>query len=208
MTHLPNIDALIKHSFSFYWGSEVDEAPEEGGVYAWFLPNIGGPSVSLGKLFATVQKNVDQFSKLTEVVGRVGTTRLAIRQSTGSEDWEGRIPDSDWPLARTQVECIGNLLLALSIFSPPIYVGMASGEGGLRQRLRQHIDGQYAVYEGDPYLGSFAARVTHLMNDRRTLKRCIVACLKISGFPKNSNLIREIEHFLIQSIKPTQSKKG
>ena len=81
------------------------------------------------------------------------------------------MPESDWPLSRTQIESAGNLLfMALSIFSPPIYVGMAAGQGGLRQRLKQHVDGQYQVLDGDPYLGTFAARVTHIMNDPRVLK--------------------------------------
>jgi hypothetical protein len=142
------------------------------------------------------------------VTGRVGTSRLSIRQLVSTEDWEERLPEEKWPFSKSEVERVSNLLLALSIFSPPIYVGMAAGEGGLRQRLKQHIDGQYVVTPGDPYLGTFAARVTHAMNDQRILKTCLVACLKISGFPNNAQLIREIEHFLIQSLKPTQSKKG
>lgn len=186
----------------------MDEAPEEPGVYAWFLPNQGGPSGTLGKLFSSIQKQLDQSSTLTEVIGRVGTSQLSLRQSVGTEDWEDRLPESDWPFSRSQVESVGNLLLALSIFSPPIYIGMAAGQGGLRQRLKQHVEGQYQVLDGDPYLGTFAARVTYLMNDPRVLKKCIVACVKISGFPNNQQLVREIEHFLIQTLKPTQSKKG
>lgn len=206
--YLPNIQALIQHSMAFYWGDEVNEAPEEPGVYAWFLPNQGSPSETLGELFASIQKQLDRSSTLTEVVGRVGTSHLALRQAVGAEDWEQRLPKSEWPLSRSQVEDVGNLLLALSIFSPPIYIGMAAGQGGLRQRLKQHVEGQYQVLDGDPYLGSFAARVTHLMNNPRVLKKCIVACVKITGFPQNEKLIREIEHFLIQTLKPTQSKKG
>ncbi len=206
--YLPNIDVLIKHGISFHWGEDVDECPEEPGIYAWFLPNMGGPSKSLGALFASVQKQLAQTSSLTEVVGRVGTSQLSLRQSVGEEDWEARLPESEWPLSRSQVENVGNLLLALSIFSPPIYIGMAAGQGGLRQRLKQHVEGQYQVLDGDPYLGTFAARVTYLMNDPRVLKKCIVACVKISGFPNNQQLVREIEHFLIQTLKPTQSKKG
>jgi hypothetical protein len=204
----PNIDALIKHSISFYWGGDVGEAPEESGIYAWFLPNHGSPSLSLGKLFASVQKQLDQFSTLTEVVGRVGTSRFAVRQSVSAEDWEQRLPVNKWPITCAQVESVGNLLLALSIFSSPIYVGMAAGQGGLRQRLKQHIDGQYQVLDGDPYLGTFAARVTHLMNDPRVLRKCVVACVKVASFPDNDAIIREIEHFLIQTLKPTQSRKG
>lgn len=206
--YLPNIHALIQHSISFHWGVDVDDAPLEPGVYAWFLPNHGGPAGTLGKLFASVQKQLDQSSALTEVVGRVGTSQLSLRQAVGSEEWETRLPESDWSLSRSQVEHVGNLLLALSIFSPPIYIGMAAGQGGLRQRLKQHVEGQYQVLDGDPYLGTFAARVTYLMNDPRVLKKCIVACVKITGLPNNAQLIREIEHFLIQTLKPTQSKKG
>jgi hypothetical protein len=206
--YLPNIDALIKHSISFHWGEDVSDAPEDPGIYAWFLPNSGGMHSTLGKLFASVQKQLDQTSALTEVTGRVGTSRLSIRQLVSTEDWEERLPEEKWPFSKSEVERVSNLLLALSIFSPPIYVGMAAGEGGLRQRLKQHVDGQYVVTPGDPYLGTFAARVTHAMNDQRILKTCLVACLKISGFPNNAQLIREIEHFLIQSLKPTQSKKG
>lgn len=206
--YLPNIHSLIQHSITFHWGDDVDDAPEEPGVYAWFLPNLGSPSGTLGKLFASIQKQLDQLSTLTEVVGRVGTSRLSLRQSVGTEDWEKRLPESEWSLSRSQVENVGNLLLALSIFSPPIYIGMAAGQRGLRQRLKQHVEGQYQVLEGDPYLGTFAARVTHLMNDPRVLKKCIVACVKVNGFPNNEQLVREIEHFLIQTLKPTQSKKG
>lgn len=206
--YLPNIDTLIKHSITFHWGSEVAESPEEVGIYAWFLPNLGGPSATLGKLFASVQKQLDQTSALTEVTGRVGTSRLSIRQSVGAENWESRLPETEWPFSRIQVENVANLLLALSIFSPPIYVGMAAGQGGLRQRLKQHVEGQIQVLDGDPFLGTFAARVTHIMNDPRVLKKCVVACVKVSGFPDNAKIIREIEHFLIQTLKPTQSIKG
>jgi hypothetical protein len=206
--YLPNIDALVKHSISFHWGVEVDDAPEDPGIYAWFLPNHGGPTANIGSLFSSVQKQLDQASALTEVFGRVGTSRLSFRQAVGSEDWEKRLPEEEWPYSRSQVEQVGNLLLALSVFSPPIYIGMAAGQGGLRQRLKQHIEGQYQVLDGDPYLGTFAARVTHIMNDPRVLKKCIVGCMKVTGFSNNSQLIREIEHFLIQTLKPTQSKKG
>jgi hypothetical protein len=206
--HLPNIDALIKHSISFHWGENVAEAPEEPGVYAWFLPNLGSEFQSLGALFSSVQRRLDRTGALTEVVGRVGASHLAIRQAVGAENWEARLPAAEWPLSRNQVEGAANLLLALSIFSPPIYVGMAAGQEGLRQRLRQHVEGQYRVVDGDPYLGSFAARVTHIMNDSHTLKRCLVACVRVTGFPDNQLLIRELEHFLIQTLKPTQSRKG
>ena len=89
--HLPNIDALIKHSISFHWGEHVSEAPEEPGVYAWFLPNLGSEFQSLGALFSSVQKRLDRTGALTEVVGRVGSSHLAIRQAVGSEDWEARL---------------------------------------------------------------------------------------------------------------------
>lgn len=204
----PNIHALIQHSITFYWGSDVDDAPEDPGVYAWFLPNQGSPSGTLAKLFNSIQKHLDHSSTLTEVVGRVGTSQLSLKQSVSAENWDARLPEPEWPLSRSQVENVGNLLLALSIFSPPIYIGMAAGQEGLRQRLKQHVEGQYQVLDGDPYLGTFAARVTHLMNDPRVLKKCIVACVKISGFPNNQQLVREIEHFLIQTLKPTQSKKA
>jgi len=206
--YLPNIDALIKHSISFHWGDEIADAPEDAGIYAWFLPNIGGSVSSLGKLFNSVQKQLNQSSTLTEVIGRVGRSRFAVRQSVSTEDWEERLSDAEWPLSRTQIETVGNLLIAISIFSPPIYIGMAAGQGGLRQRLRQHVDGQYQVIDGDPYLGTFAARVTHLMNDPRVLRKCMVACVKVAGFPDDRKLIREIEHFLIQTLKPSQSIKG
>ena len=116
--HLPNIDALIKHSISFHWGENVSEAPEEPGVYAWFLPNLGSEFQSLGALLSSVQKRLDRTGALTEVVGRVGSSHLAIRQAVGSEDWEARLAEQEWPLSLSQIESAANPSCSWLIFSP------------------------------------------------------------------------------------------
>jgi len=198
--YLPNIDALIKHGISFDWG-EIAESPEEPGIYAWFLPNLGGPSPTLGKLFAPVQKQLDQTSALTEVTGRVGTSRLSIRQSVSAEKWEARLPDTEWPFSRIQVESVANLLLALSVLSLPIYIGMTEGQNGLRERLRRHIDGRFIVSAGDPLLENCASKSARILNNPRTLKKCVVACVKITGFPDNAKIIKEVGGFLITNLK-------
>lgn len=204
-----NIDSLIRESFQWYWGDDVDEAPDKPGIYAWFIPHAPTTYETLGKCFASIEDSVKQFTKLTELTGRVGITEVSLKQSTSGENWEARIPPTGaWDLTDTQTEDIANKLLPLSILAPPIYIGKATGKEGLKQRLRAHVTGKIQIDPQDPYLGSFAARVEHLMNNPSQLKKCIVACIPIVELPNNDQLIREIEHFLIRSLRPSLSKRG
>lgn len=204
-----NIDTLIRDLVQYYWGDDVGDAPKQPGVYAWYIPFFASNYESVGKCFASIEERLSQFAALTELSGRVGNTQVTFRQSNSGEDWESRIPgDGDLQMTSTAIEAFANQITPLSILAAPIYIGKATGKNGLRGRLQSHISGKLRVQNGDPYLGSFAARVEHILNEPSQLKQCIVACMPFSNVSNADRLIGEIEHFLIRSVTPSQSKRG
>jgi hypothetical protein len=203
--HTPQIDRLIKRSINFCWGSDVDDTPEEPGVYAWFLPFRSSDFTDLPRLFESARSNLESKAALTRVGGKIGASFIEFQQAVPAKEDLRPLSVPENPLSRSQMEQIGDFLLAFSILSPPIYVGMAAGERGLRQRLKQHVSGNFVIAQDDPYLGSFAARVTHIINDPRYLPQCIVAYASLNNLPEKAIASRWLEHFLINQVNPNLS---
>jgi len=210
-----DLNKLIPNTLKFFWGKDWEDAPESPGIYAWFIPFKAHDQRTLAEWFTSLDANIETFSQLTRLTGRVGCIDISITTSShGGEDWNSRLEGRDERNLSTQaIETLADLVLALSIFSTPIYVGKACGKGGIRGRLSDHINGRFRLTPDDPYLGTFASRVAHLLENKDSLRDCIVACLPISSVPDTTpeltrNFIGHLEHFLHRSLKPAQSKRG
>lgn len=202
---LHDFDGYVKRNLIFALANELDAVPEQPGVYAWFLPFEADATVSVRELMRSLCDGLKASTALTQVEADVGATTVALRMAVPSFDLELQAAQAaDQAMTRRQRENLGQLLLALSLLAPPIYVGLARGKRGLRGRLEQHLAGETL----DPqWLGSFHSRVRHVMEDASLLRRCVIACMPLpSGMPPEAT--RVLEHILIRVVRPAQSRRG
>jgi len=112
----------------------------------------------------------------------------------------------DQALGPADLEHVSTLLFALSFLLPPIYVGMARGEDGLRGRLRAHVSVGLTEEERK---GTLGGRLSSALGEAKYLRRCtaLYVPLKVEGAAA-ATTARLLEHVLIRVLRPSESKRG
>ncbi len=202
-------DQFAKDSIGFAVASDLENVPEEPGVYAWYLPLKGDASSDLLRFLTTLQGNVESSTPATEMSGSGRQRRFTIERNPPVFDLGSpavqKLSESITP---SRLQALANLVLVLSFFSEPIYVGMTEADKGLRSRLKQHLQSVKSFDEDSKWSGAFRTRIAKVLGDGKFLKQCLVAYMPLPASMLGDDAARVLEHILIRSIRPAQSVRG
>jgi len=202
-------DQHVKRSIGFALASDLDDVPEEPGVYAWYLPLRGDSSSDLLIYLKSLQENVEAAIPATTMSGEGRQRRFNLERNPPSFELASPAVQSlSESLSQSKIQALATAVLILSFFSEPIYVGMTDSEKGLRSRLKQHLQSVKSFDKDINWHGSFRTRVAHLLNDPKYLSRCLIAYMPVSSFALGEYAPRLLEHILIRTIRPARSVRG
>ena len=202
-------DKFAKDSIGFAVASDLESVPEEPGVYAWYLPLKGDASTDLLRFLSTLQSNVEFSIPATEISGSGRQRRFSIERNPPVFDLGSpAVQNLSESITPSRLQALANLVLVLSFFSEPIYVGMTEADKGLRSRLKQHLQSVNTFDEDSKWSGSFRTRIAKILNDGKFLKQCLIAYMPLPTSMLGEDSARVLEHILIRSVRPAQSVRG
>jgi hypothetical protein len=202
-------DTGIKRRLGFSLASELDDVPETPGIYAWYLPMRGDTSSGLVNYLRTLRENIEHATPISVIEGEGRQRRFLFERNPPTFDVQ--VPEIERlaaSLSDSRLQIVAQLVLTLSLFTEPFYVGMTKAEGGLRSRLTQHKRTVKSFDDDTNWNGSLRSRVARALQDPSFLDRCIVAYLPLSNIEFGEDLARLLEHVLIRTIRPAQSIRG
>jgi hypothetical protein len=175
-------------TFKTYSVSDIDEAPESPGLYAWYLQ----------------LRNEDAFMDYHGVF----KARNLETEARGDllEKYTG-----DLSLEQVEFEMVsdfGLLKSATAAFSPPLYIGITV-DRTLKERLEEHRDVLNSAIYGeisDP--GEFGERIAEVLKKGGNigLNGFFARVLPVPE-PRNRRQIEEVEYYLNRTYVPLYGKK-
>ncbi len=207
--HYGIFDGDLKKRFGFVKASESEDIPELPGIYAWYLPMRGDDGSDLPAFLRSLEKSVSHYAPVTMLEGNGAQRRIQIERNVPEFDVSSaplqRLTES---IGSSQVQQISKLVLMLSFLTEPFYVGMTDSSNGLRNRIQQHLQSVKSFDEDKRWTGSFRTRIAHVLGEKEALKRCLVAFVTLPEELVGTDATRLLEHILIRTVCPSQSKRG
>ena len=202
-------DTTVKERIFFTTAGDLDEVPEEPGVYAWFLPMRGDTASNLETYLKSMAENMAEAVQVSAVSGETMQRRFQLERNPPTFQLsEPAIRKVSTSITSSQLQSLATSVLVLSFLSEPIYVGMTEANKGLKSRLRQHLLSVHSFDDDTNWRGSFRTRVAKLLSKPDYLRRCLIAYMPISKDVFGEDFPRLIEHILIRTIRPAQSVRG
>ena len=200
------LDMSIKKHLLFCDAAEVENLPDDPGIYAWFLPLAGDDSGNLKAMVNSLFTKTDTVRSVTEVEAGVGQFEIVMRRgSPGSLD-EPLIQELNAQLTGTDLQVASKYLLLCSFLTAPIYVGMTV-KMGLRERVKSHLQNPRELDDIN-WTGSFRSRVARSTENVNFLRRCLIACLPMPPDKFPPKMVRLFEHILLRVVRPAMSRRG
>ena len=206
-----SFDHTVKTYFGFARADEIDHVPESPGVYAWYIPLRGDDSGSLLEFLGDLHNTLKDYVPLT-ALGAVGAQRsISIERNspeflpTDAEETLSR------ELANESIQAVAQLMLVMSFLAEPVYVGMTRQKGGLRARLKSHLQNPRTLFDEDQaWTGSFSSRAAEVLGRPDGLNGCLVAYISLpkSNVLRDKRVIRLLERQLIRFIRPAQNRRS
>ena len=202
-------DQTVKQSIWFAVASDLDDVPEEPGIYAWYLPLRGDSNTDLLGYLRSLQSNAESGTPATSIRGESRQRRFVIDRNPPEFDLESEVVRKlSNSMTSSKIQTLANVVLVLSLLAEPIYVGMTEANKGLRSRLKQHLQSVKLFDQDRSWTGQFRTRVAVALQDPNYLRRCLIAYLPVSSLELGDYATRLLEHILIRTIKPAQSIRG
>lgn len=202
-------DSDLKQRFGFAKASDTEDIPDLPGIYAWYLPMRGDDGGDLMHFLKTLESTISRFTSVTTLEANGTQRRVQIKRNTPEFQLDSdAVMKLATRLSASQIQQVARLTLMLSFLSEPFYVGMTDASNGLRSRIRQHLVSVKSFDEDKQWSGSFRTRIAHSLNEKDALKRCLVAFVTLPDELAEVEASRLLEHILIRTVRPSQSKKG
>ena len=202
-------DKFTKSTIGFAVASDLSDVPEEPGVYAWYLPLRGDSSSDLLHFLNSLQKEMAHSVMVTEMTATGQQRKFTVERNPPSFTLaSSRIQGLSEKLTSSKLQRLANQVLVLSFFSEPIYVGMTEGQGGLRSRLKQHLQSVNSFDSDKAWTGDFRTRMAKLLGQSDYLKRCLILYMPLCYEDFGADIPRMLEHILIRTIRPSQSVRS
>ncbi len=202
-------DSDLKQRFGFAKASDTDEIPDLPGIYAWYLPMRGDDGGDLTHFLKTLQSTISRFASVTTLEANGTQRSVQIERNTPEFQFDSdAVMKLATVLTTSQVQQVARLTLMLSFLSEPFYVGMTDFSNGLQSRIRQHLVSVKTFDEDKHWTGSFRTRIAHSLREKDALKRCLVAFVTLPDDLIEVGASRLLEHIIIRTVRPSQSKNG
>jgi hypothetical protein len=206
-----SFDHLVKTRLGFALASQIDSVPDRPGIYAWYIPLKGDDSGTLLNFVADLQTTLSQYACLSELAAVGAQRRVLISRNCPSDEPSEADTILSNGLSNETVQIIAQLMLVMSFLAEPVYVGMTFQQGGLRARLRSHLQNSKDLFDDDPgWTGSFRNRAAQALGVQDGLRNCLIAYLTLpESFPlENADLVRFLERQLIRYVRPAQNRRS
>lgn len=202
-------DHSVKKTLSFAVASDLEDVPDEPGLYAWYLPFRGDTSGDLLRYLKSLEANLRYSVPATAVSGASKQSHFTVQRHVPSFDLTtSSIESLAQSMKPSQVQSLGAAVLALSFLSEPFYIGMTEAQGGLRSRLLQHLASVESFDKDLRWRGSLRTRIAHTLKDPGFLMKCIIVYVPMAALDLGDNTARLLEHVLIRIVSPAQSLRG
>jgi len=202
-------DKFVKDSIGFAVASDLEDVPDEPGIYAWYLPLKGDDSADLLRYLKNLQTRVESSIPATQISGAGRQRQFTTGRNPPSFDLGApAVQRLSETITSSKLQVLANLVLVLSFFSEPIYVGMTEANKGLRSRLKQHLQSVKSFDDDAKWNGEFRTRIAKVLGDGNFLKQCVIAYMPISSTELGDDVPRVLEHILIRTVRPSQSIRG
>ncbi len=202
-------DQRVKSSLGFALAAEIEDVPEEPGIYAWYLPMRGDSSGDLLQFLRSLEANVEAAVPATSMSGEGRQRRFILERNPPKFDFNSvAVQKLAGTLSTGKIQTLANVVLVLSFLTEPIYVGMTEANKGLRSRLKQHLQSVKTFDNDSNWSGAFRSRVAKVLQDPKYLRRCLIVYMPISSLELGEHSIRLLEHILIRTVRPSQSVRG
>lgn len=206
-----SFDQLVKTHLGFALASQIDSIPDQPGIYAWYIPLKGDDSDTLVNFVADLQTTLSKYAVLSEMAAVGAQRRVLISRNCPTDEPTEEDKTLSRGLSNETVQLISQLMLVMSFLAEPVYVGMTFQQGGLRARLRSHLQHPRGLFDDDSgWTGSFRNRAAQALGVQDGLRNCLVAYLTLpEGFPLESpGLVRFLERQLIRYVRPAQNRRS
>ena len=202
-------DQQVKQCLGFAVAADIDEVPEEPGIYAWYLPLRGDSSLDLLGFLKSLQSNTEAGLPATSMTGESRQRRFVLDRNPPDFDLTSEmVRKLSESLSSSKIQTLASTVLILSFLTEPIYVGMTEANKGLRSRLKQHLQSVKMFDQDRNWSGAFRTRVAQVLQDPTYLRRCLIAYMPVTSLQLGEHSTRLIEHILIRTIRPVQSVRG
>lgn len=202
-------DKFVKGSIGFTLASDLENVPEEPGIYAWYLPLKGDTSSDLLHYLKSLQSSAESSIPATEMSAAGRQRQFTVtRNPPLFELATPAVQRLSETISSSNLQKLARLVLALSFFSEPIYVGMTEANKGLQSRLKQHLQSVKTFDDDAKWRGEFRTRMAKVLGDSSFLKQCVIAYMPISVSELGEDAPRVLEHILIRTVRPAQSVRG
>jgi len=202
-------DDTIKGAIFYTNASNLEDVPDCAGVYAWYLPLRGDDSDDLLKFLSSLESNASKLVPASQIEASGQQRKLVVERNPPSFDMASseirRLADA---CDSQDVQRLSSLVSKLAFLMEPIYVGMTTENNGLKSRLQQHLMSVNSFDEDSNWSGSFRTRIAKILGEKDMLRKCLIAYIPIKENIYGPNAARLIEHILIRTIRPAQSKRG
>jgi hypothetical protein len=204
-------DHSVKTTLGFALATQIDHIPDRPGLYAWYVPLKGDDSSSLLNFLSQLHDTFSTYAGLSEMSAESAQKKITISRNTPAFQPSQSEESLSAELTNETVQIISALMLTLSFFSEPVYVGMTFQRGGLRARLRSHLQSPETLFEQDRnWTGGFRSRAARTLRQADGLRNCLIAYAVIPDhLPLNDKrIVRLLERHLIRFIRPPQNKRS
>lgn len=202
-------DADLKKRFGFVKASDIDDIPDLPGIYAWYLPMKGDDGGDLAHFLKTLEKSISHFSPVTKIEADGTQRKIQIERNVPEFDLSiSPIQRLSASLGNSQIQQVSKLVLMLSFLTEPFYVGMTDTSNGLKNRIQQHLMSVKSFDDDKRWTGAFRTRIAHVLSEKDALKRCLVAFVTLPDELIGTEASRLLEHILIRTVCPSQSRRG
>lgn len=212
-SHKPPIHGIfdldLKTRFGFARASEIEDIPETPGIYAWYLPMKGDDGGDLAFFLSSLERSISKFSPATRLEAEGTQRRIQIERNHPAFDLQlSAIQRLSASLSNSQIQQLAKLVLMLSFLTEPFYVGMTDASNGLRGRIQNHLQCVKTFDDDSGWTGAFRTRVAQILGEKEALKKCMIAFVTLPDDLAGTEAPRLLEHILIRTVRPSQSKRG
>ena len=126
----------VKSSFGFTLAADIEDVPEEPGIYAWYLPMRGDSSGDLLQYLRSLEENVETGIPATSMSGEGRQRRFVLERNPPKFNLNSaEVQKLSGTLSTSKIQTLASVVLVLSFLTEPIYVGMTEANKGLRLSL-------------------------------------------------------------------------
>mgnify|MGYP006428072441 CR=1 FL=1 len=202
-------DASVKNTFSYAMASDIEDVPDCAGIYAWYLPLLGDDSSDLIRFLTSLQNNSIKYSPASKIEADGQQRRVTVERKPANFDLQlEMIQRMASDMSSESVQKLSAFVMRMAFISEPIYVGMTTASNGLKSRLKQHLQSVKTFDTDNKWSGSFRTRVAYELKDKDSLKKCVICYMPLDDTLLGTDVTRILEHILIRTVRPAQSKKG